>query len=58
MPEKATYLSEPRIVKEGRSTCVLRHMSDKEIQQLKKMEKDKALTDGRNETIDSDILKQ
>ncbi|XP_066476701.1 translation initiation factor IF-3, mitochondrial [Tiliqua scincoides] len=58
MPEKATYLSQPRIVKEGRSTCVLRHMSDREIQQHKKMEKDKVQKDGGKETTDSNILKQ
>nr|XP_020644243.1 translation initiation factor IF-3, mitochondrial [Pogona vitticeps]XP_020644244.1 translation initiation factor IF-3, mitochondrial [Pogona vitticeps] len=40
MPGKVTYLSEPH-VKEGSSKCVLRHMSDKEIQEYKKMGKKK-----------------
>ncbi|XP_074841941.1 translation initiation factor IF-3, mitochondrial [Carettochelys insculpta] len=35
MPGKATYLSPPK-VREGRSTCVLRHMSDKEASMYRK----------------------
>ncbi|XP_030418418.1 translation initiation factor IF-3, mitochondrial [Gopherus evgoodei] len=41
MPEKATYLSQPRVIKEGKSTCVLRHMSDKEISDYRKRETEK-----------------
>ncbi|KAM9172474.1 translation initiation factor IF-3, mitochondrial [Pangshura tecta] len=41
MPEKATYLSQPRVIKEGKSTCVLRRMSDKEASEYRKMEKEK-----------------
>nr|XP_005286716.2 LOW QUALITY PROTEIN: translation initiation factor IF-3, mitochondrial [Chrysemys picta bellii] len=47
MPEKATYLSQPRVIKEGKSTCVLRHMSEKEVNEYRKMEKEKQ-TDIRN----------
>ncbi|KAH0625091.1 hypothetical protein JD844_033189 [Phrynosoma platyrhinos] len=59
MSEKATYLSEPRIVKEGRSTCVLRHMSDKEIREHKKMEKIKGGQRGTGKSsTDLHALKQ
>ncbi|XP_061484496.1 translation initiation factor IF-3, mitochondrial [Rhineura floridana] len=55
MPEKATYLSEPRIVKEGRSTCVIRHMSDREISGYKN-EKDHK--DNEKDSTESETLKQ
>ncbi|XP_053165321.1 translation initiation factor IF-3, mitochondrial isoform X2 [Hemicordylus capensis] len=57
MPEKATYLSQPRVVKGGRSTCVLRHMSDKEMHKYKKEKKEKVQDDSGKET-ESDVLKQ
>ncbi|XP_062983078.1 translation initiation factor IF-3, mitochondrial [Elgaria multicarinata webbii] len=57
MPEKATYLSQPRIVKEGSSTCVLRHMSEKEIREYKAKEKNKDLPkDNGKDAIDADAL--
>ncbi|XP_025905635.1 translation initiation factor IF-3, mitochondrial [Nothoprocta perdicaria] len=39
--EKATYLSKPKVIKEGVSTCVLRHMSEKELKAQQKLEKQK-----------------
>ncbi|XP_060090728.1 translation initiation factor IF-3, mitochondrial [Heteronotia binoei] len=41
MPEKATYLSPPRVLTEGRSRCIYRHKSEKELQAYRRMEKDK-----------------
>ncbi|KGL78080.1 hypothetical protein N309_07171, partial [Tinamus guttatus] len=41
LSEKATYLSKPKAVREGVSTCILRHMSEKELQALHKLEKQK-----------------
>ncbi|XP_003225558.1 translation initiation factor IF-3, mitochondrial [Anolis carolinensis] len=59
MPEKATYLSEPRIAKEGRGTCVLRHMSEKEIRELKTRGKNKeGPGDTEKSTTTSDALNQ
>jgi len=37
--EKATYLSKPKVTREGVSTCTLRHMSDKELKAYQKTEK-------------------
>lgn len=56
MPEKATYLSQPRVIKEGRSTCVLRHMSDREIRESKK--KDKEIQKDNGIQSEPDGLKQ
>lgn len=39
--EKATYLSKPRVAREGVSTCILRHMSDKELKAYQKMAEQK-----------------
>ncbi|XP_068026310.1 translation initiation factor IF-3, mitochondrial [Melanerpes formicivorus] len=47
--EKATYLSKPKVAREGVSTCVLRHMSDKE---LKAYQKNKNSTEGNNASED------
>ncbi|XP_015277153.1 PREDICTED: translation initiation factor IF-3, mitochondrial isoform X2 [Gekko japonicus] len=47
MPEKATYLSPPRVLKEGRCACIYRHMSEKELQAYKRMEKDKKDSEGQ-----------
>ncbi|XP_044298092.1 translation initiation factor IF-3, mitochondrial isoform X2 [Varanus komodoensis] len=59
MPGKATYLSQPCIIKEGRSKCALRHMSDKEIQVYKKKQKDKEVhQDDKKDVLDSDALNQ
>nr|XP_034971970.1 translation initiation factor IF-3, mitochondrial [Zootoca vivipara]XP_034971971.1 translation initiation factor IF-3, mitochondrial [Zootoca vivipara]XP_034971972.1 translation initiation factor IF-3, mitochondrial [Zootoca vivipara] len=59
MPGKATYLSEPRTIKEGRSVCVLRHMSNKEIQEYKRMEKNKGdEKEKRKDSTESETLKQ
>ncbi|KAG6929244.1 mitochondrial translational initiation factor 3, partial [Chelydra serpentina] len=58
MPEKATYLSQPRVIKEGKSTCVLRHMSDKEASEYRKMEKEKTdilNQESGNETESSEL---
>ncbi|KAJ7320214.1 hypothetical protein JRQ81_019725 [Phrynocephalus forsythii] len=41
MPGKATYQSEPRVAEEGRCRCVLRPMSEKEIQEYEKKQKTK-----------------
>ncbi|KAM8821327.1 translation initiation factor IF-3, mitochondrial [Eudromia elegans] len=41
LSEKATYLSKPKAIKEGVSTCVLRHMSEKELKAQQKREKEK-----------------
>uniref|UniRef100_A0ACB8FGN3 Uncharacterized protein n=2 Tax=Sphaerodactylus townsendi TaxID=933632 RepID=A0ACB8FGN3_9SAUR len=43
MPDKATYLSPPRVLKEGRSMCVYRHMSEKELHAYKRKEKEKRM---------------
>lgn len=42
--DKATYLSKPKAIKEGTGTCILRHMSDKELQAYQKAEKQKNST--------------
>uniref|UniRef100_A0A8C4P508 Translation initiation factor IF-3, mitochondrial n=1 Tax=Dromaius novaehollandiae TaxID=8790 RepID=A0A8C4P508_DRONO len=39
--EKATYLSKPKAIKDGASTCILRHMSEKELKAHQKLEKQK-----------------
>ncbi|KFQ36451.1 hypothetical protein N332_08601, partial [Mesitornis unicolor] len=39
--EKATYLSKPKVTREGVSNCILRHMSDKELKAYQKIEKQK-----------------
>lgn len=59
MREKATYHSMPSIAAEGRSTCILRHLSKREIQKLNLVEKNKDIQkeNGSNVT-DSDITKQ
>nr|XP_006138972.1 translation initiation factor IF-3, mitochondrial [Pelodiscus sinensis]XP_006138973.1 translation initiation factor IF-3, mitochondrial [Pelodiscus sinensis] len=59
MPAKATYLSQPKVIREGRSTCVLRHMSDKEVNEYKKTEKQKQKdtpNKSENETTESNEL--
>ncbi|XP_075775351.1 translation initiation factor IF-3, mitochondrial isoform X2 [Pelodiscus sinensis] len=59
MPAKATYLSQPKVIREGRSTCVLRHMSDKEVNEYKKTEKQKQRdtpNKSENETTESNEL--
>ncbi|XP_067419014.1 translation initiation factor IF-3, mitochondrial [Emydura macquarii macquarii] len=53
MPEKATYLSKPKVVGEGKSTCVLRHMSDKEIRKMEKEKTDIPNKESGNETTES-----
>ncbi|XP_054830586.1 translation initiation factor IF-3, mitochondrial [Eublepharis macularius] len=59
MPGKATYLSPPRIRKEGRSMCIYRHMSEKEIQTYKRTEKEKNTEkDNERKTTESGLLKQ
>lgn len=50
--EKATYLSKPKITREGVSTCILRHMSDKELKAYQKMEKQNNSTEKKNENED------
>ncbi|KAM4904640.1 translation initiation factor IF-3, mitochondrial [Sylvia borin] len=50
--EKATYLSKPRVAREGVSTCVLRHMSDKELKEHQKMEMKKNNTVKKDESED------
>uniref|UniRef100_A0A8D0L4F8 Mitochondrial translational initiation factor 3 n=1 Tax=Sphenodon punctatus TaxID=8508 RepID=A0A8D0L4F8_SPHPU len=58
MPGKATYVSTPKVVREGRSICVLRHMSDKEIHQYHKMEKDKHVPKENGNKTESYVLHQ
>ncbi|KAM6140809.1 translation initiation factor IF-3, mitochondrial isoform 1-T2 [Pterocles gutturalis] len=50
--DKATYLSKPKVTREGVSTCTLRHMSDKELKAHQKMEKEKHSTIKKNENED------
>ncbi|NXK55234.1 IF3M factor, partial [Chauna torquata] len=50
--DKATYLSKPQAIKEGTSTCILRHMSDKELKAYQKMEKQKNSTVKKDENED------
>ncbi|NXL89291.1 IF3M factor, partial [Alectura lathami] len=50
--DKATYLSKPKAIKEGMSTCVLRHMSDKELKAYQKMENQKNSTVKKDENED------
>ncbi|XP_051463957.1 translation initiation factor IF-3, mitochondrial isoform X2 [Apus apus] len=55
--EKATYLSKPKITREGVSTCILRHMSEKELKASQKMEKQKTSTAKKeNEDLKSSEL--
>ncbi|NXI70295.1 IF3M factor, partial [Anseranas semipalmata] len=49
---KATYLSKPKAIKEGTSTCILRHMSDKELKAYQKMGKQKNSTVNKDENED------
>ncbi|XP_010308690.2 translation initiation factor IF-3, mitochondrial [Balearica regulorum gibbericeps] len=58
--EKATYLSKPKVTTEGVSTCILRHMSDKELKAYQKMEKQKNSTvkNDENEDLKSSELHQ
>ncbi|XP_063187832.1 translation initiation factor IF-3, mitochondrial [Chroicocephalus ridibundus] len=49
--EKATYLSKPKVTREGVSTCILRHKSDKELK-AQKMEKEKHSTVKKDENED------
>lgn len=58
--EKATYLSKPKVTREGVSTCILRHMSDKELKAYQKMEKQKNSTvkNDENEDLKSSELHQ
>ncbi|XP_025031838.1 translation initiation factor IF-3, mitochondrial isoform X1 [Python bivittatus] len=59
MREKATYHSMPSVTGEGRSTCVLRQLSKKEIQKLKLAEKNKDTQKENGSNItDSDVTKQ
>uniref|UniRef100_A0A8C5RZ89 Translation initiation factor 3 N-terminal domain-containing protein n=1 Tax=Laticauda laticaudata TaxID=8630 RepID=A0A8C5RZ89_LATLA len=58
MREKATYHSMPSIAAEGRSTCILRHLSKKEIQKLNLVEKTKDIQKENGSNItDSDVTK-
>ncbi|KAM9022189.1 translation initiation factor IF-3, mitochondrial isoform 1-T3 [Ara ararauna] len=50
--KKATYLSKPKITREGVSTCILRHMSDKELKAYQKMENQKNSTEKKDENED------
>ncbi|KAM6093867.1 translation initiation factor IF-3, mitochondrial [Chlamydotis macqueenii] len=50
--EKATYLSKPKVTREGVSTCILRHMSDKELKAYQKMENQKNSTVKKDENED------
>ncbi|XP_041272012.1 translation initiation factor IF-3, mitochondrial [Onychostruthus taczanowskii] len=58
--EKATYLSKPRVAREGVSTCVFRHMSDKELKEHQKMEikKNNTVKKDENEDLKSNELHQ
>ncbi|XP_063161814.1 translation initiation factor IF-3, mitochondrial [Candoia aspera] len=59
MREKATYHSMPSIAAEGRSTCVLRHLSKKEIQKLKLAEKNEDIQKENGSNVnDSEVTKQ
>ncbi|XP_040439553.1 translation initiation factor IF-3, mitochondrial isoform X2 [Falco naumanni] len=50
--EKATYLSKPKVTREGVSTCIFRHMSDKELKVYRKMEDQKNSTVKKDENED------
>ncbi|KAJ7409587.1 Translation initiation factor IF-3, mitochondrial [Willisornis vidua] len=50
--EKATYLSKPKLTREGVSACILRHMSDKELKAHQKMENQKTSTAKKEENED------
>ncbi|XP_010022069.1 PREDICTED: translation initiation factor IF-3, mitochondrial [Nestor notabilis] len=56
--DKATYVSKPKVTKEGVSTCILRHMSDKELKVYQKMEKQKNSTEKKDEDQKSNELHQ
>uniref|UniRef100_A0A8C8SL23 Mitochondrial translational initiation factor 3 n=1 Tax=Pelusios castaneus TaxID=367368 RepID=A0A8C8SL23_9SAUR len=59
MPGKATYLSKPKVINEGRCMCILRHMSNEEIREYKKMKKEKTdmlNKENGNETTESHEL--
>lgn len=58
--EKATYLSKPKVAREGVSTCILRHMSDKELKEHQKMEikKNNTVKKDENEDLKSNELHQ
>lgn len=60
MSEKATYLSKPKVAREGVSTCVLRHMSDKELKEYQKMEmkKNNIVKKDENKDLKSNELHQ
>ncbi|XP_071409590.1 translation initiation factor IF-3, mitochondrial [Pithys albifrons albifrons] len=50
--EKATYLSKPKLTREGVSACIFRHMSDKELKAHQKMENQKTSTVKKEEKED------
>ncbi|XP_005516338.2 PREDICTED: translation initiation factor IF-3, mitochondrial isoform X1 [Pseudopodoces humilis] len=58
--EKATYLSKPKVAREGVSTCVLRHMSDKELKEHQKMDikKNNTVKEDENKDLKSKELHQ
>lgn len=58
--EKATYLSKPKVAREGVSTCVLRPKSDKELKEHQKMEikKNSTVKKDENEDLKSNELHQ
>lgn len=58
--EKATYLSKPKVAREGVSTCVLRHMSDKELKERQKteMKKNNTVKEDENKDLKSNELHQ
>ncbi|KAK2519114.1 Mtif3 [Columba guinea] len=58
--EKATYLSKPRVAREGVSTCILRHMSDKELKAYQKIaeQKNSEAKKDENEDLKSSELHQ
>ncbi|KFP69209.1 hypothetical protein N310_02989, partial [Acanthisitta chloris] len=58
--EKATYLSKPKVTREGVSTCILRHMSDKELKAHQKLEnqKNSPVKKDENEDLKSNDLHQ
>ncbi|KFW81535.1 hypothetical protein N305_11029, partial [Manacus vitellinus] len=58
--EKATYLSKPKVTREGVSACILRHMSDKELKAHQKMgnQKNSTVKKDENENVKSNELHQ
>ncbi|XP_064572966.1 translation initiation factor IF-3, mitochondrial [Zonotrichia leucophrys gambelii] len=58
--EKATYLSKPKVAREGVSTCIFRHMSDKELKEHQKMEikKNNTVKKDENQDLKSNELHQ